>query len=93
MFKVVGAALVLSAAFGATASIAQGQTAPQDRGKSAEQAVSADQNEIICERQEVTGSRLAKRRVCMTRAQWAESRLQDRQATEKVQTNGRVQGE
>ena len=31
------------------------------------------------------GSRLAKRRVCATRAEWAERRLQDRQDAEKIQ--------
>ena len=42
-------------------------------------------NEIICEKQEVIGSRLATRRVCMTRAEWADRKLQDRQEIERVQ--------
>jgi invasion protein IalB len=42
-------------------------------------------NEIICEKQEVVGSRLATRRVCMTRAEWADRKLQDRQEIERVQ--------
>lgn len=41
--------------------------------------------QVICEKQEVLGSRLATRRVCKTRAQWADDRLQDRQEIEKVQ--------
>lgn len=44
-----------------------------------------DPNEVICEKQEVVGSRLATRRVCMTRAKWADLRLQDRQAIEHAQ--------
>lgn len=40
-----------------------------------------------CESYTVTGSRLAKKRVCGTREEWAERRLQDRQAIEKVQTS------
>jgi hypothetical protein len=43
-------------------------------------------NEVVCERLEVTGSRLGHRKVCMTRAQWQDARRQDRSAVEKVQT-------
>jgi len=46
---------------------------------------SKDPNEVICEKQNVTGSRLTSKRVCKTRAQWADERLQDRQGIEKVQ--------
>lgn len=46
---------------------------------------SADPNEKICENMAQIGSRLAKRRVCATRAEWAERRLQDRQDAEKIQ--------
>lgn len=53
----------------------------------------SDPNELICERQEVLGSRLAKRKVCLTRAQWAERRLQDRQEIERVQVQRGVKGE
>ncbi|HVF83777.1 MAG TPA: hypothetical protein VM913_06370 [Sphingomicrobium sp.] len=51
-----------------------------------------DPNEVVCEKQEVTGSRLSVRRVCMTRAEWAERRAEDRQATEKIQTKRGVDG-
>ena len=44
------------------------------------------QEERYCETITMTGSRLAKRRFCGTRAEWAEKRMQDRQATERVQT-------
>ena len=43
-------------------------------------------NEVICQKQEVTGSRLTKKRICKTRAQWADQQLQDRQEIERVQT-------
>lgn len=52
-----------------------------------------DPNKIICEKQEVTGSRLAKRRVCMTQAQWADRKLQDRQEVERVQVQRGAIGE
>ena len=42
--------------------------------------------ERYCETITMTGSRLAKRRFCGTRAEWAEKRLQDRQAIERTQT-------
>lgn len=43
-------------------------------------------NEMVCEKQEELGSRLATKRVCMTRGQWADLRGQDRQEIERVQT-------
>ena len=39
-----------------------------------------DPNEKVCEKITVVGSRLATRRVCATRAEWAESRRLDRDA-------------
>ena len=44
-----------------------------------------DANEVICEKQQVLGSRLATRRVCKTRSQWAQDRLDDRQDLERRQ--------
>ena len=52
-----------------------------------------DPNEVVCEKQEVSGSRLQSRRVCMTRAQWADLRLQDRQEIEKVQVQRGMKGQ
>jgi hypothetical protein len=45
-----------------------------------------DPNEIICEKQEVIGSRLATEKVCKTRAEWAEERRTTRMNVEKTQT-------
>ena len=53
---------------------------------SQEQTNKKDPNEIVCERQEETGSRLSSLRVCKTRAQWAEDRRVTRQEIEQVQT-------
>ena len=44
-----------------------------------------DPNEKICENVTQIGSRIAKKRVCATRAEWAQRRLQDRQDAEKIQ--------
>ena len=52
-----------------------------------------DPNEVVCEKQEVVGSRVQSRRVCMTRAQWADLRLQDRQEIEKVQVQRGMKGQ
>ena len=41
--------------------------------------------DIICQRVPVVGSRLTKKKVCMTRSQWADQQIQDRQAIEQNQ--------
>lgn len=55
--------------------------------KKAQQNAGEDLNEKICENITMVGSRLAQRRVCATRAEWADRKLQDRQAVEKAQTS------
>jgi invasion protein IalB len=50
-------------------------------------------DEIICEKKEATGSRIGAKRVCMTRAQWAERQLQDRQELDRVQIQRGTKGE
>jgi invasion protein IalB len=54
--------------------MAQQVAAPVTTGKAAK-----DPNELVCEKQEVLGSRLAKRKICMTRMQWAEQRRSDQE--------------
>jgi len=64
-----------------------GQTPPPAR------STAPDPNEIVCEKQEVIGSRLQTKRVCRTRAEWADARLQDRQDLDRRQTQrGTVKG-
>jgi predicted secreted protein len=58
-----------------------------DPGRSGKAA--KDPNQVICEKQEVLGSRLAVRRVCMTRSQWAEQRRTDSDLVQKSQLNTR----
>lgn len=45
----------------------------------------SDPNEKICENVTQIGSRLSKRRICATRAEWAERKLQDRRDAEYIQ--------
>lgn len=93
MFKVTCAsfAAALLAGF-AMPALAQTSTAapaqPQTTAKPAN-----NPNEIVCEKREVTGSRLGAKRVCMTRAQWADRQLQDRQELERVQIQRGTKGE
>jgi len=51
-----------------------------------------DPNEIICEKQQVLGSRLQSKRVCRTRAEWADLQRQDRQDLEQRQVQKPMKG-
>ena len=84
----LGAALAIS-----QPSIAQTAAPSQTQPSTTAQTTGPDMNEVVCERQEVTGSRLVRKKVCMTRAQWASLRLEDRQAVEKVQVQRGMKGE
>jgi hypothetical protein len=48
-----------------------------------------DPNRLICEKQEVIGSRLATKKICLTAAQWEERKREDREAIEKGQMQAR----
>ena len=48
-------------------------------------ALENDPNQIVCEKVEKIGTRLAKDRICMSRAQWAEQKRLMRQSTEQAQ--------
>ena len=47
--------------------------------------IAKDPNEVVCEKQEVLGSRVASKKVCMTRSEWAERRRLERQEIDKAQ--------
>ena len=49
-----------------------------------------DPSERICEKITEVGSRLAVKRVCMTRAQWEERRRDDRDAVDQAQRSPNV---
>lgn len=44
-----------------------------------------DPNEKVCETHGVLGSRLAVRRVCATRAEWADRRMRERDIVDRTQ--------
>ncbi len=52
-----------------------------------------DPNQIVCVNQTEIGSRLNRRRVCRTRAEWAEHQREYRQNIERAQQQTRTSGE
>lgn len=78
---VASMALLLSTSAGAAPDPGSAKQAPIKAG---------DPNERVCEDIVMTGSRIASKRVCMTRAQWAEHRTDDRDAIEKAQRSPNV---
>ena len=68
------------------ATLALAQTAAAEDQK---KTTNKDPNRIICEKQEVVGSRVATKRVCMTAAEWEVRRREDREALEKGQASAR----
>ena len=72
--------------------VSQAPTAIDPRAPSVATAPKADPNEVVCQKQEVVGSRLAVRRICKTRAEWADLQIQDRQEIERVQVRRGMPG-
>jgi len=60
------------------------QTSPAAQPDQAKKA--KDPNEMVCEREQELGSRLAATKICHTRAEWADLRHQDRQMLDQAQT-------
>jgi len=85
MLKFIFAVSAVGLAAGASApALAQVQSNPP--AASQQQASPQNPNEIVCHKQEVTGSRLGAKKVCKTRAEWADLQLQDKQELTRVQT-------
>ena len=61
--------------------------APQQAPTATAPGNAAD-SEIICQKQEVTGSRLAKRKICLTRGEWMRAQMDDKAWTERIQHRG-----
>jgi hypothetical protein len=84
---------VTAALLAATVSPAIAQTATTSPSQPATARPGQDPNEIVCQRQEVVGSRLSTKKICMSRAEWADRQLQDRQELERAQTRRGMKGE
>jgi hypothetical protein len=52
-----------------------------------------DPNEVICRKEEVLGSRLQSRKVCMTRAEWADALRENRGNVERAQVQRPLNGQ
>jgi len=79
------AAALLGMSAPVLAQSAQPQQVQQPQQKGAKDT--RDPNEIVCERQQELGSRIASVRVCKSRAQWAEERRTQRMDVDKAQIN------
>ena len=77
MWKALSVGLIL----GATAAIAQAPSATDEGPRGPDN----DPDQIVCENQTEIGSRVSRRRVCRTRREWQEIRLESRKTAEKVQ--------
>jgi invasion protein IalB len=75
------AALAVSAA---AAVPAFAQAAPQPSQKAAK--TTPDPNEVVCEKEHDSSSRLIVNKVCKTRAEWAEQRRTNRMDLDRLQT-------
>lgn len=73
-------ALVLIAGAQAAPPAAQGTPDPKDA------------DPMVCEKVEVTGSRIGSKKVCMRKSQWAEQRNDDKMLIDRSQTIGCQQG-
>lgn len=82
---------ILAAAGTAPVTIAPApaQAAPALASNAAPAAAAPDRSKLICETDDETGSRLAKRRTCLTADQWREMRRQERLDVEHDQRIGR----
>lgn len=81
----IASALVLTGMSSAFAQTAEAPPAKDAKGR--------NMDEVVCEKSEVVGSRVATKKVCMTRAQWAELRRTDRQEIDRAQTMRGTKGE
>lgn len=73
--------------------IAQTPEEAPDAPSTAKTGPNQDPDEVVCVRENQIGSRLNQRRVCRTRAEWAEHRAQYRQNIERAQNNTQTQGQ
>jgi hypothetical protein len=68
------------------------QTAPPAAAPAPAPAARSGMDEVVCQKQPVLGSRLQSKRVCRTRAEWADLQHQDRQELEQRQTQKPMRG-
>ena len=79
--------LSVVAAIVATSAIAQTGPAPS----TSKRGPGGDPNEVVCVSQAQIGSRLNRRRVCRTRAEWDEHKAEHKQEVERAQQQMQTQ--
>lgn len=87
MFVRVKLTAVLSAASLAISTPVLAFQAPSGASTPPKASGDGSMNERVCEDIIQTGSRLAKKRFCGTRAEWADKQLQDRKMIEQIQAS------
>ena len=76
----------VAAAFALTVpAVAVGQGQSENSQSTDEKGADVSQNRMVCKRQKSTGTRLGSEKVCMTAAQWAQLKRDQREATERTQ--------
>ena len=65
-------------------------TASAEQTPSSSQKPAIDPNQKVCETVTVVGSRLAAKKICATRAEWAEKRKQDRDTVDEAQRSAHI---
>ena len=63
----------------------RGRTSTTDAGSS--ETIGSGTDKVICKRENVSGSRVAAKKVCQTAAEWERQRRADQQAIEKIQNS------
>jgi hypothetical protein len=91
LVRVISASAVLLSV--STPAIAQAPAATAAAPQATSKAEADRMNEVVCEKQEVIGSRLSVKRICKTRSQWAAQKLEDRMEVEKVQVQRGMKSE
>lgn len=80
--------LTMAALVGCIALLPAAASAAESKDKKAK-----DPNEVVCRKEEVLGSRLQSRKVCMTRAEWADTRRENRSNIERAQVQRPLNGQ
>ena len=81
--------MILACAIGALAVVT---SAPAGAARPPQAGKETNLDQKVCEDITIVGSRLAVKRVCATRAQWAEKRRRDRDAVDQAQRSPCVRG-
>lgn len=86
-------AILCAVLVSSVAAVAQTTEEAPDAPTTAKTRPNQDPDEVVCVRENQIGSRLNQRRVCRTRAEWAEHRSQYKQTIERAQNQTQTSGQ